>query len=257
MIDTQVADGAAIVVLVRSARSKRKQRDSIRESWAQNATSNVFFVVANQTCVIPEQQRAEYWRCEPGKRYDTGQAAQHHRSAALLDARVADESSRHADMVPVDHVDAHRSSNAWLKQAYAWALQHTNAKWFVKTDDDVYVHVHKLARWIHGLPDAWTIVGQLGPPGPIKTHGKTSETLLVAARYRTYAPWPKGSSGYLVTRDIAEYVSRLGADAPSFHGEDVSIGLWLSALGEPGRVRWIHVTRRVARRRPGLALRRG
>ena len=240
IINTQVADGTSLVVLVRSARPKRAQRDGIRESWAQNASRNVFFVVANQTCVIPEQLRAEYWRCEPGKRYDASQAAMHRRTAALLDARVADESSRHADMVLVDHVDAHRSSNAWLKQAYAWALRHTDARWLVKTDDDVYVHVHALARWVRYLPDAWTLLGLLGPPGPIATRGKTSETAQVAARYRTYPPWPRGSSGYVVSRDIAEHVSRLGDDAPSFHGEDVSMGLWLSAVDDPGRVRWIH-----------------
>ena len=239
-IDTRAPpDAAAIAILVRSARPKRQQRNGIRESWAKNA-SNVFFVVANQTCTIPEADRAQYWKCLPGRQYTARKSAADERSAALLDVRVQAESQQHADMVFADHIDAHRSSNAWLKQAYAWALRRTNARWFVKVDDDVYVHVAKLARWMHGLEDSWTIVGLITPPGPIGTSGKTSETPELAARYGTYPPWPKGSSGHVVTRDIARYVSKLPADAPSFHGEDVSMGLWMSALDEPRKVRWIH-----------------
>ena len=63
---------------------------------------------------------------------------------------------QHADMVFAAHVDAHRSSNAWLKQAYAWALRHhTSARWFIKVDDDVYVHVQKLALWLGAINSSW------------------------------------------------------------------------------------------------------
>ena len=157
---------------------------------------------------------------------------------STVDALVRHESAQHGDMVFADHVDTHRSSNAWLKQAYAWALEHTAAQWFVKTDDDVYVHVQRLSHWLVALDDRWSIVGEINPPGAIRAaEGKTSETEEVRARWGSYAPWPRGSAGHAVTRDLATFVSRLPAAAASFHGEDVSLGLWLSQLDQPSKVR--------------------
>ena len=226
-----------LVILVRSARPRAAQRDAIRATWASQASGAVFFVLANISCAIPESARAQrgahcLWaRGKRGPSVDT----------TAIDALVGRESALHTDLVFAEHVDTHRSSNAWLKQAYAWALRNTNAQWFVKVDDDVYVHVQKLSRWLGALRGGWTIVGQMISSSTISSsEGKTSETTEVAARWGSYAPWPRGSAGHAVTRDIAEHVARLHPTAPSFHGEDVSMGLWLSLLDQPGKVRWVH-----------------
>ena len=228
---------STLLVLVRSGRPRAAQREAIRATWASQAPGAVVFVVANVSCGIPEAARASFgahcaWAL--GKRGDT-------LDTAAVDALVRRESTQHEDLVFADHVDTHRSSNAWLKQAYSWALQHTSARWFVKTDDDVYLHVHKLSRWLGDLHSEWSIVGQMSPPGDISAaEGKTGETAEVRARWGSYAPWPRGSAGHVVTRDLANFVSSLPASAPSFHGEDVSLGLWLSQLDQPSKVRWIH-----------------
>ena len=225
---------STVVVLVRSARPRAVQREAIRTTWASRARGAVVFVVANISCGIPEAARASFgahcaWaRGKRGVRLET----------STVDALVRHESAQHEDMVFADHMDTHRSSNAWLKQAYTWALQHTAARWFVKTDDDVYVHVQRLSRWLGALDGAWSIVGDISPPGAISAaEGKTGETEEVRARWGSYAPWPRGSAGHAVTRDLATFVSRLPAAAASFHGEDVSLGLWLSQLDQPSKVR--------------------
>ena len=225
---------STLVVLVRSARPRAVQREAIRATWASRARGVVVFVVANISCGVPEAARASFgahcaWA--QGKRGV-------HLETSTVDALVRHESAQHGDMVFADHVDTHRSSNAWLKQAYAWALEHTAAQWFVKTDDDVYVHVQRLSHWLVALDDRWSIVGEINPPGAIRAaEGKTSETEEVRARWGSYAPWPRGSAGHAVTRDLATFVSRLPAAAASFHGEDVSLGLWLSQLDQPSKVR--------------------
>ena len=175
---------STVVVLVRSARPRAVQREAIRTTWASRASGAVVFVLANISCGVPEAARASFgahcaWA--PGQR---GIAVE----TSNLDALVRLESERHDDMVFADHVDTHRSSNAWLKQAYAWALEHTAARWLVKTDDDVYVHVHKLSRWLGALNDTWSIVGEIRPPGAISAaEGKTGETAEVRARWGSVA----------------------------------------------------------------------
>ena len=175
---------STVVVLVRSARPRAAQREAIRTTWASRASGAVVFVLANISCGVPEAERASFgahcaWA--PGQR---GIAV----DTSTLDALVRLESERHDDIVFADHVDTHRSSNAWLKQAYAWALEHTAARWFVKTDDDVYVHVHKLSRWLGALNDTWSIVGEIRPPGAISAaEAKTGETAEVRARWGSVA----------------------------------------------------------------------
>ena len=71
----------------------------------------------------------------------------------------------------------------------------------------MYVHVHKLSRWLGALNDTWSIVGEIRPPGAISAaEGKTGETAEVRARWGSYAPWPRGSSGHALTRDLARFV---------------------------------------------------
>ena len=227
---------STVVVLVRSARPRAVQREAIRTTWASRASGAVVFVLANISCGVPEAARASFgahcaWA--PGQR---GIAVE----TSNLDALVRLESERHDDIVFADHVDTHRSSNAWLKQAYAWALEHTAARWLVKTDDDVYVHVPRLSRWLGALNDTWSIVGEIRPPGAISAaEAKTGETAEVRARWGSYAPWPRGSSGHALTRDLARFVARLPADAASFHGVRVRVRVWVRVRVR-GRVRVSH-----------------
>ena len=104
---------STVVVLVRSARPRAAQREAIRTTWASRASGAVVFVLANISCGVPEAARASFgahcaWA--PGQR---GIAVE----TSNLDALVRLESERHDDIVFADHVDTHRSSNAWLKQA--------------------------------------------------------------------------------------------------------------------------------------------
>ena len=89
-------------------------------------------MLANISCGVPEAERASFgahcaWA--PGQR---GTAV----DTSTVDALVRLESERHDDIVFADHVDTHRSSNAWLKQAclpYPGLLTLTQAQRHVLT----------------------------------------------------------------------------------------------------------------------------
>lgn len=210
-----------LVVLVMSARNDVERRNTIRKTWALEHT-NVFFIVGNRACGIPFNHR-EPWTCSVKSTPTKSAQRQHNASMDTEDALLAMETQKHADLILVPIVDFYRALPHKLREAYHWALENTNAKWFVKIDDDSYVRVGELeavarAEWVD---IGYTMMAAGFSKGGVMRKGKWAETKYVP---NTYPPFPSGA-GHAVNRALASFVDN--ATLVAYQGEDTSIGIWM------------------------------
>ena len=70
-----------------------------------------------------------------------------------------------------------------------------------------------------------TIMGNINDYEFVQRKGKWKE---LHYKRLIYPPFPEGSSGYVVTRDIAVYVARNKELLHNYQGEDVSLGIWMN-----------------------------
>lgn len=213
-------NATAVFVLTLSARENAHRRERVRLAWRAQAQPDVgaAFFVGNYSCGFQDL----YARCRSG--YE-GQDAEQQRE-------ILQERRQWDDLVLLPLVDVYRHHVRKLKLAMGWILAHAPARWILKCDDDVFVRLALVPRWLdervgHRPP---TIVGQIHVndllPTPTADPSKNTELHVEAYGQRTVMPpWPLGSVGYAVTRDVAEYV--VEHNGVELQGEDVSMGLWL------------------------------
>ena len=89
-----------------------------------------------------------------------------------------------------------------VKYAYSWGLEHTNAKWLVKVDDDFFVRVDALEKYLTTRfdDDKNVVVGHIANGWKVHRGGKWAERTYKPSRYPKF---PLGSCGHAVTRSIA------------------------------------------------------
>jgi len=134
------------------------------------------------------------------------------------------EREKHRDIILLPMVDAYRDLSLKLKLSYAWALEHTTARWLVKTDDDTYIRRHDLDRWLVNIPSpGYTMIaGSFVRGGAVNRSGKWRER-----GYKGHSTWPPFPSGaaHIVSRSLATYVAN--TKLAMYQGEDVSMGVWM------------------------------
>jgi hypothetical protein len=225
-----------LVVLVLSARENFASRQRIRASWKRGA-SNVFFLVGNISCDVPATMRKE-WMCEAREGEEISPfLSQHHQ---MLEREVQEclmeETEEDSDVIFLPTKDFHRNLPRKLKDAYGWALRSTNATWFLKADDDMlFVDIPRLQHFLCSLESQEsTVVGRVASNVPVDRDGKWAETNYLPA---FYPPFCKGAFGHAISRDIASDVVEF--DGFEYHGEDVSLGIWLDESPRSNDITWI------------------
>lgn len=223
------------VVLVISARENAERRRVIRETWA-SGHKNVFFVVS-EPCRIPMEHRSDGAVCKawPATLNKTI-------SPTLItlwekqEKELLEEHAQYGDIVFASEPESYRGLVHKLKEALDWAVQRTTAQWMLKADDDTFVRVDSVARYLQQLtPSNPTIVGRIVVGAPVWKTGKWADPHYKPAKY---PPWPMGSCGYAVSRPIAEYVSLEKDNLYEYQGEDTSLGIWLNESAIKENITW-------------------
>ena len=122
-----------IATLVFSTRDHFQERHTIRNTWATKA-KNVYFFIGKYFCEIPLQYRIDY-TCDRNTskgEIGTAQLNHHLRYENYVENKLEEESRKYKDLILVSVVDTYRSLPRKLKLAYAWAVDNTDAKWFLK-----------------------------------------------------------------------------------------------------------------------------
>ena len=238
--------------MVMSARGNRANRQTIRDTWASDA-SNVYFVIG-EPCVVHPELRADEIRCEDAGVTAAGAAAvRESEYAAFLEeeaAFLAEEQAKNGDIVAGSFIDVYAHLPAKAKVAFDFAVWNFPDVQFVhKSDDDQYLKVASLRSYLLvNKANLMPARSKLWAMGNVKTNtnidvnpaSKNRERGVDLAPYfverlkrgdrdakTKYPPWPKGSYGYTISAGLARYISDNSARLWEFQGEDVSVGIWI------------------------------
>lgn len=218
-----------------SARRNTEKRAAIRETWAKGH-DNVYFILTD-ACPFPRKQMHKDLECEktPSMKHDP--IFPEHKMAMRKEERdLLEEQKEYRDMIYTPGVESYHGLVRKLKEAYHWVVTNTTADWVVKADDDIFVRVGSVSRYLSSLPTTTpTVVGRIISQARVATSGKWEDP-----HYRqfNYPPWPQGSCGYVVSRNIAQYIGDSKGTLYEYQGEDSSLGIWLDESKLKEAVNW-------------------
>ncbi|XP_048223676.1 UDP-GalNAc:beta-1,3-N-acetylgalactosaminyltransferase 2 isoform X2 [Perognathus longimembris pacificus] len=154
---------------------------------------------------------------------------EHARSLREEDALLQQESSTYEDIVFVDVVDTYRNVPAKLLNFYRWTVEATSFALLLKTDDDCYIDLEavfdRIAHKNLEGPNVWW--GNFRLNWAVDRTGKWQELEYPSPAYPAFAC----GSGYVISRDIVEWLARNSGRLKTYQGEDVSMGIWMAAIG--------------------------
>ena len=223
------------MVTVLSRRSAFETRKIIRETWA-SGHDNVFFAVG-ACCPIPPSDRKK-WSCIRAKATSIEDQTKWDTDCAKEDLKMAEEEQTYMDIIRMPDIDVYRHLPQKVKFAYIWGLEHTTAKWFLKTDDDSVVRVDTLDQYLTDTYDASgvVVIGKIINHGRVPRGGKWAEPHYKPS---VYPKFPIGSVGHVVSRPVASYIAENSDKLFNYQGEDVSIGIWLDESPLKSKVKWV------------------
>lgn len=145
------------------------------------------------------------------------------------DAALQEESLRHGDMVFVDVVDTYRNVPSKLLQFYKWSVENADFNLLLKTDDDCYIDVDSVLMKIDqkGLKRSNFWWGNFRQSWAVDRIGKWQELEYASPAYPAFAC----GSGYVVSRDLVQWLADNAEKLKAYQGEDVSMGIWMAAVG--------------------------
>ncbi|KAI5063333.1 hypothetical protein GOP47_0021880 [Adiantum capillus-veneris] len=205
---------AFIVVGVNTAFSSRKRRDSVRETW------------------MPQGKKLKQLEQEKGiiVRFVIGHSAN---PASNLDRAIDEEDAQHGDFLRLDHIEGYLELSAKTKAFFSTAVAKWDADFFVKVDDDVHVNLGVLGTTLarHQLKPRVYI-------GCMKSGPVLSQK---GVKYHEPEYWKFGEEGnkyfrhatgqlYVVSKDLATYISINKPILHKYANEDVSLGAWFIGL---------------------------
>lgn len=242
------SSSSSLVVFVLTRNDSFGRRQVIRETWANNR-ANVYFVVGTFCTVPPEFRDVDegdnaLCRVKParlGNDYAIKTVQYIEKVVRPSEYELHQEQAKYGDILVMDAVETYRNLPKKVKTAYTFVDRYLspNVGWILKVDDDMFVRVQKLERylWLHEKkkkldPTQPTVLGAISNRHQPHQSGKWKEVVQFP-RTAMYPSFPLGSAGHLVSRPVAEYVSKYRDALFEYQGEDVSLGIWLAAGRNP------------------------
>ena len=234
-VDTSTKRDMQVMVSVLSRRTAFETRQVIRETWA-SGHNNVFFAVG-VCCPIPPNDRKK-WACKRAKSTSVEEQSKWDMECTKQDLKIAEEEVKYKDIIRMPDIDVYRHLPQKVKFSYKWGLEHTTAKWFVKTDDDSVVRIDTLGSYLKKTynSDGYVVVGRVADGWGVPRSGKWAENNYRPSKYPKF---PLGSVGHVVSKGVATYIVDNSDKLFNYQGEDVSIGIWLDESPLKSKVKWV------------------
>ncbi|XP_053793109.1 UDP-GalNAc:beta-1,3-N-acetylgalactosaminyltransferase 2 isoform X2 [Vidua chalybeata] len=145
------------------------------------------------------------------------------------DALLKEESSMYDDIVFVDVIDTYRNVPSKLLNFYRWTVESTSFDLLLKTDDDCYIDLEAVFNRIMqkkmDRPNIWW--GNFRLNWAVDRTGKWQELEYPSPAYPAFAC----GSGYVISKDIVQWLASNSERLKTYQGEDVSMGIWMAAVG--------------------------
>ncbi|XP_067676172.1 beta-1,3-galactosyltransferase 1-like [Haliotis asinina] len=205
-----------VVVTIHSRHQNRKRRDVIRSTWGGEARRGLWM---NES--LPGTARVVFLF---GK-------SRNNTENILLEK----ENKIHGDIVQEDFTDVYRNLTLKSLMGLRWVAQYcSSAFYMLKTDDDVFVHLSRLIRFVKKLrfnqaPEKY-IYGRQNYPIPAlrSGHWGVDRKLYPFKRFPKYV----SGGGYLLPVSMAHPLFNISKYFPQFPLEDVGVtGVLRKALG--------------------------
>lgn len=209
-----------LLLFVKSSPDNRKQRQVIRETWG------------NESFIHSELGVRIVVLFALGVHCDA-------REQANVQAALLQEDQEHQDLIQQDFLDTfHNLTNKLLLQ-FHWVHEHCRwACFFMSADDDVYIHMPNLIRYLHQFQrmsskaprDLW--VGHVfrGSP-PVRRKWNKYYVPPDMYPWVSYPDYTAGA-GYVVSGNVAAKIYRATLMLnSSLHIDDVFMGICAKAMG--------------------------
>lgn len=214
---------ADLFVFILTGRYNFNKRQLQRDSGLfENLPDNVVYkyVIGNRPCRIPLKSRSTRYTCHGGR--PTEEFAKENKEK---DAILAEEIKKYDDIIELDMVDFYRALPKKIKLSFEWGLTNTNAKWFLKTDDDCYFNSNEILKGLEKMKhdESPKLISTMRKGFSVIRDGKWGE---VNYKPKKYPPFPLGS-GYLINKALIKDIVKISDELFEYQGEDVSIGIWI------------------------------
>lgn len=214
-----------LLLFVKTSPENIERRNAIRSTWGNETyirttlgvTVKVLFALGS----IQSKKEEPMWS---------------KRSGASVRKRLIREDRLHSDLIQQDFLDSFHNLTLKLILQFHW--MHSNcahARFFMTADDDIFVHMPNLVRYLQnlsnsGVADFWIGRVHRGAP-PIRNRSSKYYVPFEMYRWMSYPDYTAGA-GYVVSSDVADkiYHATLTLNA-SIYIDDVFMGICANAVG--------------------------
>lgn len=197
-----------------TAFSSRKRRDSIRETW------------------MPRSE--ELKKLEKDKRIVIRFVIGHSASpGGVLDRAIDAEESIHQDFLRLKHVEGYHELSSKTQIYFSTAVAKWDADFYIKVDDDVHINLGMVGSTLARHKSKSRVYIGCMKSGPVLSQK--------GVKYHEPEYWKFGEEGnkyfrhatgqiYVISKDLATYISVNRQILHRFANEDVSLGSWMIGL---------------------------
>ncbi|KAK3092392.1 hypothetical protein FSP39_002253 [Pinctada imbricata] len=146
----------------------------------------------------------------------------------VVGQRLFKEMKEFGDVIIVDTTDVYRNLVRKLMLFYKWLAEREKVQFVLKTDDDCFLNLEKIVTQLKtsgsDLTHFWW--GNFRRQWFVETYGKWMELDYTADVYPAFAC----GSGYIIPREISQWLSQNAHRLHSYQGEDVSMGIYMATI---------------------------
>ena len=187
-----------LFIMILTAPNGKERRDAMRKTWLSNLETLHSSVVPRFVIGIKE--------------------------LSLEDMKnVEEENSRHHDIIFLPELkDAYKDLPSKVLQALKWIDQHANFSYLLKVDDDSFVRLNVILNDLQSTYSMKRLYwGFFRGDAHVKFAGPWAEkNWNLCDRYLPYAQ----GGGYVLSRDLVNFIARNSDFLQKFNSEDVSVG---------------------------------
>ncbi|XP_053399894.1 beta-1,3-galactosyltransferase 1-like [Mercenaria mercenaria] len=145
---------------------------------------------------------------------------------------LLEESKEFHDIIQMDFVDTYANLTYKTMSSLQWSEDYCKqAKYVMKTDDDMYINTELLPLLLKAAPSEKFIGGTCwGPGSPIRNSKSKWYASVVQYRHSRYPAMCSGT-GYVMSRDVVSGILQTSPNVPFFYLEDVYIAICANTLG--------------------------
>lgn len=217
--DEKTGEDVLLLLFVKSSPENFEQRQAIRDTWG------------NESFVWSELRENVKVVFALGMHPDI-------RQQSRVQAALLQEDQAYRDLIQQDFVDTFHNLTAKLIMQFHWGHKYCpNAHFLMSADDDIFVHVPNLMKYLRqlmstqsGSKDLWVGHVHRGSPPNRRKYSKYH------VPYELY-PWPSypdytAGAGYVVSGDVADKIYRATLVLnSSIYIDDVFMGICAKAMG--------------------------